>query len=80
MKGEDKRGYREANITFYGERKIGDSAVVVNYSNTYKNQKDSLKLVNNNGQWLVDFKYSFISGKDSVRLDNIDLQRDSSRK
>jgi hypothetical protein len=81
MKQEDKRGYREANITFYGKRTESDSVVVVNYSNTYKNQKDSLKVVRNNGQWLVDLKYSFQArGKDSVQVDFPNASRDSLQK
>ena len=63
---DDKRGYREASITTYDSRKINDSITIVNYSNSYKNQKDSLKIVRVNGQWLVDLKYSFLP-TDSVK-------------
>jgi len=59
MSSEDKRGYREANPTFYDSRNIGDSITIINYSNSYKKKTDSLKLVRSNGQWLVDLKYSF---------------------
>jgi len=51
--------YREASIRVYDTRKINDSTSIVSYSNSYKNQKDSVKVVRVNGQWLVDFKYSF---------------------
>jgi type IV secretory pathway component VirB8 len=56
---EDNRSYKESSIRIYDIRKISDSVSVVNYSNSYKNTKDSLKLVRNNDQWLVDLKYSF---------------------
>jgi hypothetical protein len=57
---EDKRGYHEASITTYDTRRVNDSTAVVQYSNSYVNKKDSLKVVRVNGTWLVDFKYSFL--------------------
>ena len=57
---EVKRSYRESNIRFYDTRKVNDSVIVINYSNTYKNQKDSLKVVRTGGQWLIDLKYSLL--------------------
>jgi hypothetical protein len=59
---EDNQKYREASIQIYDTKKVADSASIVIYSNSYKNQKDSLKVVQQNGQWLVDFKYSFPGG------------------
>ena len=57
---EVKRSYRESSIRFYDTRKVNDSVIVINYSNTYKNQKDSLKVVRTGGQWLIDLKYSLL--------------------
>jgi len=59
MSREDKRGYHEATITMYDTRQVNDSVSVISYSNTYKKQKDSLRVVRNNGVWVVDLKYSF---------------------
>jgi hypothetical protein len=59
MDKEDKRGYREASITFYDTREVNDSVAIINYSNSYKNQKDSLRVLRSGGTWLVDLKYSF---------------------
>ena len=61
MSRDDKRGYREASIRMPEIKKINDSSSVVLYSNSYKNKVDSLKVVRVNGQWLIDFKYSFPS-------------------
>jgi hypothetical protein len=58
--GEDKAGYHEASINLFDSRKVNDSTTVVNYSNSYMNKKDSLKLVRINGQWLIDLKYSLL--------------------
>ncbi|HEU4472513.1 MAG TPA: hypothetical protein VFR58_15575 [Flavisolibacter sp.] len=57
---EERRGYREASITTYDTRKISDSATVVVYANSYKNKKDSLKVVRVDGEWLVDLKYTVL--------------------
>jgi hypothetical protein len=59
MQSEDKRGYRDASITLYETRQLNDSVSIINYSNSYKKQKDSLRVVRNNGVWVVDLKYSF---------------------
>jgi hypothetical protein len=59
MNREDKRGYHEASITFYDTRQIDDSVSIISYSNSYKKQKDSLRVVRRNDAWLVDLKYSF---------------------
>lgn len=59
MSVTDQRGYREATIRIYDTRKVDDSTSIVTYANTYKNQKDSVKVLRVNGSWLVDLKYSF---------------------
>lgn len=59
MSREDKRGYNESSITVYDSREVNDSVTIVSYSNSYKKQKDSLKVIRANNQWLVDLKYSF---------------------
>jgi hypothetical protein len=66
MNREDKAGYRESSIRMPEIRRVNDSASVVVYSNSYKNKSDTLKVVREKGQWLVDFKYSF-PVKDSFR-------------
>jgi hypothetical protein len=59
MSREDKSGYRDASITLYDSRPLSDSLTIVNYSNSFKKKRDSVKVVNAGGQWLVDLKYSF---------------------
>ncbi|HUC81552.1 MAG TPA: hypothetical protein VMR70_11585, partial [Flavisolibacter sp.] len=54
-----QRGYREAQIRIHDTRKQGDSVSIITYSNTFKNQRDSIKVISIGGQWLVDLKYSF---------------------
>jgi hypothetical protein len=59
MNKEDKRGYREASITLFDTREVNDSVAIIKYSNSFKKQKDSLRVVRMDGTWLVDLKYSF---------------------
>jgi hypothetical protein len=67
MSKEDKEKYRGASIHIHDSRKVDDSTSIVYYSNTYRNQKDSLKIIKMNGKWLVDFKYIFKHKPDSLR-------------
>lgn len=55
----EQRGYRQAAIRIHDTKKLNDSTSVVVYSNSFKNQKDSVKAVRVNGDWLIDLKYSF---------------------
>lgn len=59
MPQSDRIGYRDASIQIHNTREVNDSTRIVTYSNSYKNKKDSLKLVRFNGQWLVDLKFTF---------------------
>ena len=59
MNKEDKRGYREASITLFDTREVNDSVAIIKYSNSFKKQKDSLRVVRMDGTWLVDLKFSF---------------------
>ena len=59
MNRTDKMGYKAASIQIHEVKKIDDSTSVVLYSNSFKKQKDSVKVVLQNNAWLVDLKYSF---------------------
>lgn len=58
---DEKRLYRESSINIHDIKQVNDSITIVQYSNSYKKVKDSLKVIRHNGQWLVDLKYSFPS-------------------
>lgn len=53
--------YRSASINIISVVPQNDSVTIVHYSNSFKKQKDSLKVVHINGLWKVDLKYSFPS-------------------
>ena len=61
LTAEERRLYRESSINIHDIRQVDDSTTIVQYSNSYKKLKDSLKVIRHNGQWLVDLKYSFPS-------------------
>ena len=66
MKPEDKIKYKGASIIVHEVKRLNDSTTVVYYSNTYRNQRDSLKVLKLEGKWLVDFKYIFKYQPDSL--------------
>ena len=67
MKPEDKTKYKGASIIVHEVKRLNDSTTIVYYSNTYRNQKDSLKVLKLEGKWLVDFKYIFKYQPDSLQ-------------
>jgi len=49
--------YKKADIVINEIIPLNDSVTVVDYSNSYKrNEKNKLKVVKANGQWLIDLK------------------------
>ncbi len=57
---KDKNGYSEASITILQIMDVvADSVLVINYSNSYINRPQKLKVVKYNGEWKVDFTYTF---------------------
>lgn len=55
-----KDGYRTSSINIISVMEpVKDSVTVVIYSNSFKNDHDTLKVLKINGQWMVDFKYLY---------------------
>jgi Domain of unknown function (DUF4878) len=66
MTPEEKNKYKGASIRIY-EKKVVDSVTsIIYFSNTYRNQRDSLKVIKTGDKWLVDFKYIFKHKSDSL--------------
>lgn len=62
-----KDGYRAASIKILNVMDVvKDSSTVVIYSNSFMNNPDTLKVLNVNGQWLVDFKYLYQHDSDTT--------------
>ena len=65
---ETKNGYRAASINIHQVTPVNDSTTVVIYSNSFKNNHDTLKVIRENGQWLVDPKYLYLNDEDSIQI------------
>ncbi len=70
-----KDGYRASSIYIHKKEMVNDSTSIVIYSNSFKNDHDTLKVVRVNEQWLVDLKYLF--EHDSDTLMNKPIVKDS---
>ncbi|HEV8284199.1 MAG TPA: hypothetical protein VGQ09_07805 [Chitinophagaceae bacterium] len=66
MNPDEKRNLRQASLRFFDSNKINDSTTITIFANSYKNDKDTLKIVRENGQWLVDLKYLFEHDMDTT--------------
>lgn len=64
--GFTRNGYRASSINIHEVKEpFSDSISVVIFSNSYKNDHDTLKVIRTNGQWLVDLKYLFEHDQDT---------------
>jgi Domain of unknown function (DUF4878) len=61
-----KDGYRTSSINIHKVNTVNDSTTVVIYSNSFKNDHDTLKVIKQGGQWLVDLKYLFDHDSDTL--------------
>ena len=64
---DTKRSYREATINIHNVNPVNDSTTIVIYSNSYKNDHDTLRVLRKNTQWLVDLKYLFDHDNDTLK-------------
>jgi hypothetical protein len=66
---ETRNGYRAASINIIKvSEPVKDSVTVVIFSNSFKNDPDTLKLIKQNNQWLVDLKYLYLHEADSTQI------------
>jgi len=65
---EEKTGLAGASINIHNIDRRNDSTTIVIYSNSFKNNWDTLKVVKDEGKWLVDFKYLFEHSTDSLSV------------
>lgn len=58
---EEKEQFKKARIVINSVETVNDSTTILNFSNTFKKEPQNLKVVKHEGDWLVDFKYTFSS-------------------
>ncbi len=66
-----KDGYRSSSINVHQVKSLNDSTAIIIYSNTFKNDHDTLKVLKLNGEWLVDFKYLYQHDADTLTTKKI---------
>jgi hypothetical protein len=59
MPTEEKDNYKGSTIVIHSATAINDSVAIVIYSNSYKNDHDTLRIAKSNTSWLVDLKYLY---------------------
>lgn len=70
------RSYKAASINVHNVSKPNDSTTIVIFSNSYKRNEDTLKVVRIADKWLVDLKYLYQHDSDTIgqKLPNDSLQ------
>lgn len=63
---DSKKSYREASINIHLVKPLNDSTTLVIYSNSFKNDHDTLRVLKTTGRWLVDLKYLWHHAGDSL--------------
>jgi hypothetical protein len=76
---EEKKGLAEASINIHKVTPVNDSTTIVIYSNSYKNNQDTLRVKKIDGTWLVDFDYIWNHDVDTLQPPPL-LKTDSTRK
>lgn len=64
---DEKRMHRESSINIHKHRLENDSTGILIYSNSYKNNHDTLRIVRKDGIWKVDLKYLFEHPADTIK-------------
>jgi len=58
---EENRRYKEASIRIHDTRSINDSTSIIIYDNSFRHQRDSMRVVRQGDQWRVDLKYTLLN-------------------
>ncbi len=57
---QEKNGYSKASININEVADVvPDSVTIISYTNSYRNRPQKIKVIKYNGDWVVDFKYTF---------------------
>jgi hypothetical protein len=56
---DDKDEYQKASILPTEQSNVTENEIIINYKNSYDRIGRKVKVINKNGIWQVDFKYTF---------------------
>jgi len=59
LSADEKSKLKGASLRFFDTQQVNDSTTITIFANSYKNDKDTLRILKTSGQWLVDLKYLF---------------------
>lgn len=71
---EEKKGLAAASIIVHDVKHVNDSTTVVIYSNSFKNNQDTLRALRVQGSWMVDFNYLFNHDSDTLLIKKDSIQ------
>lgn len=63
---QEKKEYRNASINVHQVTPLNDSTTIFIYSNSYKQDHDTLRLIKVSDRWQVDLKYLFNHAMDTL--------------
>lgn len=55
---EDQQGYKESSIIIGDVENLNENEVVIQYKSSYDRTGRKIKVINKDGEWLVDLKYT----------------------
>jgi hypothetical protein len=55
---EDQQGYKESSIIIGDVENVSENEVIIQYKSSYDRTGRKVKVVNKDGEWLVDLKYT----------------------
>jgi len=63
-----KDGYRTSTIHIHQVSPVNDSTSIIIFSNSFKNDHDTLRVLKKEDRWLVDLKYLYEHDNDSLQV------------
>ncbi len=54
-----KEHFKKANYEIKNYEDVNDSTTIINYSNDYMNKPMDIKVIRENKEWKIDFKYTY---------------------
>lgn len=63
---KERLGLKSSSILINKVEQLNDSVSIINYSNSYSKKPMDIRAVKKDGEWWVDFKYTF-SGEEAIK-------------
>jgi hypothetical protein len=60
LSNADKENYKGASILIHESKSLNDSTSLLIFSNSFKNDQDTLRVVRKDNQWKVDLSYLYL--------------------